>query len=83
MMAGAVSITIDDGRTKEVVMLNRPTLALYAPPMHWLDLANFTEGAVCTVLVSGPYLEADYIRDYDEFQHITVGQVHCKGIGDV
>lgn len=70
MATGTVSINVYDGRTKDSIILNKPSLALYVPPMHWLDLGDFTAGAVCTVLVSGPYLEADYIRNLAEFQAI-------------
>ena len=30
-------------------------------------LENFSSGAVCLVLASHPYDEADYIREYDQF----------------
>jgi hypothetical protein len=33
----------------------------------WRDLDNFSSGAVCLVLSSKHYSEADYIRDYQEF----------------
>lgn len=37
---------------------------------RWLcesrELVNFSSGAVCTVLASEPYDEADHNRDYDE-----------------
>jgi hypothetical protein len=35
--------------------------------MVWRDLTNFSSGAVCLVLASAPFDEADYIRDFDEF----------------
>jgi hypothetical protein len=35
--------------------------------MMWRDLGNFSSGAVCMVLASEHYDEADYIRDYQQF----------------
>ncbi len=33
----------------------------------WREISNFSSGAVCLVLASMEYDEADYIRDYDDF----------------
>jgi hypothetical protein len=33
----------------------------------WRELENFSSGAVCLVLASDIFDEADYIRDYNEF----------------
>jgi hypothetical protein len=33
----------------------------------WRYLDNFSSGAVCMVLASEHYDEADYLRDYDQF----------------
>lgn len=71
MLAGAVTVTVDDGRERTPVLLDRPNLALHVPPMLWLDLEGFTPGAVCLVLASGLYSEADYIRDRNTFLQLT------------
>lgn len=71
MLAGSVTVTVDDGQTRTPLRLDRPNLALYAPPMLWLDLDGFSEGAVCMVLTSDVYSEADYIRDRAEFLALT------------
>ena len=39
--------------------------------MMWRDLDNFSSGAVCMVLASEHYDEADYIRDYHQFIEMT------------
>jgi hypothetical protein len=44
------------------------TTGLYVPAGLWLELTGFSASAICLVLASGPYDEADYIRDYDEFK---------------
>ena len=67
VLAGAATVTVDDGNTRTPVRLDRPNLALHAPPMLWLDLDNFSPGTVCMVLTSDVYAESDYIRDRAEF----------------
>ncbi|HWU56063.1 MAG TPA: FdtA/QdtA family cupin domain-containing protein [Rhizomicrobium sp.] len=71
MTRGASSVTVDDGRTRSLVRLDRPDLALYVPPMLWLDLNEFSPDCACLVLASDLYDEADYIRDYAEFLRLT------------
>lgn len=71
MLAGSVIVTVDDGATRTPVLLDRPNLALHAPPMLWLDLQEFSQGAICMVLASDVYDEADYIRDRAEFLKLT------------
>jgi hypothetical protein len=71
MLAGGATITVDEGHTRTPVRLDRPNLALHAPPMLWLDLTEFTPGAVCLVLTSDVYAESDYIRDRNTFLELT------------
>lgn len=71
MLAGGASVTVDDGKARTSVRLDRPNLALHVPPMLWLDLDTFTPDAVCMVLTSDVYSESDYIRDRAEFLKLT------------
>ena len=66
-MSGSFDVVLDDGREKKRFHLNRSYYGLYVCPMMWRDLDNFSSGAVCMVLASDYYDEADYIRDYQEF----------------
>jgi dTDP-4-dehydrorhamnose 3,5-epimerase-like enzyme len=70
-MAGSFDVTLDDGHIKKKFHLNRSYYGLYIPPMIWRDLDNFSSGSVCMVLASDFYDEAEYIRDYTEFQNLT------------
>jgi dTDP-4-dehydrorhamnose 3,5-epimerase-like enzyme len=72
-MSGSFDVVLDDGKEKKRFHLNRSYYGLYVCPMMWRDLDNFSSGAVCMVLASAHYEEADYIRDYDQF--ITAAQV--------
>lgn len=65
--SGSFDVVLDDGKNKKTVNLNRPNFGLLVTPGIWRDLINFSSGAVLLVLASMPYLESDYIRDYDEF----------------
>jgi oxalate decarboxylase/phosphoglucose isomerase-like protein (cupin superfamily) len=67
LMHGSAQVVIDNGKGRESVTLDRPSMALYAPPMLWLELSEFTPCATCAVLSSGDYDESDYVRDYAEF----------------
>lgn len=71
MLAGSCTVIVDNGATREAVRLDHPALALHAPPMLWLELEDFTPGAICAVLTSGEYDPQDYIRDRAEFDALT------------
>jgi|ERR1700678_2245633 uncharacterized RmlC-like cupin family protein len=71
MMSGECRITILDGADMREEILNGPTMGLYVPPVIWVELSGFSPGAVCLVLTSAAYDEADYIRDHVEFQNLV------------
>lgn len=65
--SGSFDITLDDGRNKRRITLNRPNLALHIVSGLWREIDNFSSGAICLVLASHNYNEKDYIRDYSKF----------------
>lgn len=65
--SGSFDVILDDGKVKRRYTLNRPYQGLLIVPGIWRELENFSSGAVCLVLASEKYDEADYIRDYKEF----------------
>jgi hypothetical protein len=65
--SGSFEVSLDDGKFKRQVFLNRPDFGLHIPPGIWASELNFSSGAICLVLASTKFDEADYIRDYDEF----------------
>ena len=71
--SGSFTVHVDNGSEKEEFYLNRSYYGLYIPTMTWREIDNFSSGSVCLVLASEFYDEADYIRDYDEFQKIASG----------
>ena len=66
-LSGSFEVLLDNGKTKEKVMLNKPNKGLLIPTGIWRELDNFSSGAVCLVLASDVFDESDYIRDYDTF----------------
>ena len=65
--SGSFEVVLDDGVNKRTVFLNRPFKGLHIPPGSWAAEQEFSSGAVCLVLASEPYDEADYIRGYEDF----------------
>ncbi len=65
--SGSFEISLNDGKFKRQVFLNRPDIGLHIPPGIWASEINFSSGAICLVLASHTYNEKDYIRDYQDF----------------
>lgn len=65
--SGSFDITIDDGRNKKTVNLNRPYYGLHILPGLWRDIHNFSSGAILLVMAAEVYQPEDYIRTYDEY----------------
>jgi len=67
-LSGSFEVSLDDGEKKKTIMLNKPDKGLIITTGIWRELENFSSGAVCLVLASDVFDEADYIRNYDEFK---------------
>lgn len=67
-ISGSFDVILDDGRERKKVQLNRSYNGLLINSMIWREIENFSSGAVCLVLASRRYDEADYYRDYDAFR---------------
>lgn len=65
--SGSFSVTLDDGRDKRAILLNRPYQGLLIVPGIWRTIDDFSSGSVCLCLASRLYEPDDYIRDYQEF----------------
>lgn len=66
-LSGSVTILLDDGFTREEIQLNNPCKGLLINRPTWREMYSFAPGTVLLALVSEPYNENDYIRDYKEF----------------
>lgn len=71
-ISGSFDIHLDDGVDRRTIHLNRSYTGLLIPSMIWREIDNFSSAAVCLVMASERYDEADYYRDYGEF--VLAGQ---------
>lgn len=68
---GSLHVVADDGRQREEIVLDRPSLGLHLSPMIWGIQYRYSADAVLLVLASDHYDAADYVRDYDQFLALT------------
>jgi UDP-2-acetamido-3-amino-2,3-dideoxy-glucuronate N-acetyltransferase len=68
--SGTIAVDAIFAGGTEQFLLDRPATGLHVPPMGWISLRAESPGAVCLVLASGPFDEADYIRDRSEFDRM-------------
>ena len=66
-LSGSFDVLIDDGKSKQTILLNKPNFGLLIPEGIWRELNDFSAGSVCLVISSDNFLEDDYIRDYHDF----------------
>ena len=67
-LSGSFEIVLKDGNEEKLATLNRPDKGLLIPKGIWRELQNFSAGSVCLVVTSDVFNEADYIREYADFQ---------------
>ena len=65
--SGSFDVIISDGRIRRTFTMSRPDYGLYLPPGFWREIQNISSGAICLVLASEVYDEADYIRSLEEY----------------
>jgi acetyltransferase-like isoleucine patch superfamily enzyme/dTDP-4-dehydrorhamnose 3,5-epimerase-like enzyme len=72
-VSGSCAVLVDDGSARREVLLNRPSLGLYLPPMVWSVQYKYTWDARLVVLASEHYDPEDYIREYGEYRRLVQG----------
>lgn len=65
--SGSFDVILTDGNDSVTVTLNKPDVGLLIGTGIWRELNNFSAGAVCLVMNSDLFDEADYIRDYQDY----------------
>lgn len=65
--SGSCRVLFDNGAERKEWLLDRPDQALYAPPLNWVEMSEFSADCVLVVLASDAYDDADYIHDYPTF----------------
>ncbi|KGO83099.1 WxcM-like protein [Flavobacterium cauense R2A-7] len=71
-LSGSFDVILNDGKEEKTVTLNKPFEGLLIANGIWRELKNFSSGAVCLVVASDVFEEADYIRDFEEFKRSLV-----------
>lgn len=66
-VSGQLMLMVDDGTHREEMVMDRPNLGVYVPPMVWTTQYQYSDRAVLLVMASHDYDPDDYIRDYDTF----------------
>lgn len=67
-VSGSCMALLDDGQSRQEVLLDSPDVGLYMPPLIWGTQYRYSRDAVLLVFASHSYDPADYIRTYEEFQ---------------
>jgi UDP-2-acetamido-3-amino-2,3-dideoxy-glucuronate N-acetyltransferase len=64
---GQCSVVVDDGTSRVEVLLNKPSVGIYVPPMIWSIQWQYSVDAALLVFASELYDPNDYIREYSAF----------------
>lgn len=72
-ISGSLDISLDDGKDRRTITLNKPNQGLFLAPGVWRDINNFSSNSCLLVLASDHYNESDYIRSYDDFVKEATG----------
>ncbi len=69
-VAGALRVTVDDGREQRQFVLDTCTRGLYLPPGLWATQEATADATTYVVLANLTYVDAlpGYVRDYDAYQ---------------
>ena len=67
-LSGSFDVVLKDGMQQKIITLNKPNQGLLIPSGIWRELQNFSSGSVCLVIASAVFDEADYIRDFTDFE---------------
>lgn len=64
---GAVKMILDDGKTREEIVLDDASKGLVIDKPIWREMLWLKDDSVLCVAASDYYIVDDYIRDYDKF----------------
>ena len=66
-VSGTSKVKVMDGKTKKVIVLDKPHMGVYLPKMVWKEMYDFSEDSVLLCIASEVYDPSEYIRDYAEY----------------
>lgn len=66
-ISGSFTLNMDDGQTKQSILVNDPRFGIRIGPMLWHSMNEFSPDCVIFVVSNSFFEEKDYIRDYSAF----------------
>jgi hypothetical protein len=70
-LSGSFDVVLNDGKKEYRFSLNRSYFGVLVPKMFWRMLENFSTNSLALIIASTDYSEKDYIRNFEEFKHLT------------
>lgn len=67
-LKGSIKLTLDNGKSRKEVMLNKPNIGVFLDSMIWHEMMNFKKNTLLLILASRKFDPSDYIRNYVEFK---------------
>lgn len=64
---GRFTLLLDDGKTKQKIVLDKPETGVLLGKMLWHEMQDFSKDCLILVVADKHYKESDYIRDYEQF----------------
>jgi hypothetical protein len=71
-LSGSFDVVLHDGEEKLCFSLNRSYYGVLVPKMIWRKLENFSTNSLALIIASTEFSEADYIRDFEEFEKLKL-----------
>lgn len=69
-VSGSFDMTVDTGRERTTLHMDRPDTGIYIGPNVWCELSGFAPDTVCIVVASEDYDPEGYVNDYETFRRI-------------
>jgi hypothetical protein len=66
-LRGYCSVVLDDGKCRQVYLLNDPVYSLFVAQFIWIEMRDFSPDCLLMVLSSNSYQKDDKITDRQEF----------------
>ena len=64
---GSCTFVLDDGKSREKILLSQPAHGLMIQKMVWIEMEDFTADCVLLVLCNKRYQETHSLNTYDSF----------------
>jgi len=68
---GSLTVVTDNGRGRDMIVLDHSDLGLYVPPLVWCARSQHSDDALLLVFASHAYDASDDLRDYGEFLNLV------------